>query len=70
MGIVQDMNKAVLAHEHIFSLDFYVVIEKEISSVDKCLETKHYVDFSFLKDPQKKWINQRNWGSVFWSTVA
>lgn len=64
MGIVQEKNKAVFAHVH-FGLDFSLVIEKDITSADKWLETKDYVDFSYLEDPQKKWIYQRSWGSVF-----
>lgn len=70
MGIVQEKNKVVFAHEHVFGLDFSLLIGKDIPSADKWLETKDYVDFSYLEDPQKKWIYQRNWGSVFWSTLA
>lgn len=67
MGTVQEKNKAGFAHEHIFGLDFSLVIEKDIPAAG--LETKYYVN-SYLEDPQKKWIYQRSRGSVFWSTVA
>lgn len=40
MGIVQEKNKAVFAHVHVFGLDFSLVIEKDITSADKWLETK------------------------------
>lgn len=59
MGTVQEKNKAGVAHEHVFGLDFSLVIEKAIPAAGKWLETKDYLD-SYLEDPQKKWIYQRS----------
>lgn len=53
MDLVQEKNKAAFALEQIFSLEFSLIIGKDIPSADKCLETKDYVDSSYLEDPKK-----------------
>lgn len=41
---MQEKNKAAFAHEHIFVLDFSLIIGNDIPSAYKCLETKDYAD--------------------------